>query len=309
MSLADQNPDPFSARKPIPGIKHIIVVASGKGGVGKSTVAVNLAVAMAKRHKVGLLDADIYGPSIPRMLGTIGQRPIADENGRIQPLVQYGIKTMSIGYLTEDTSSVVWRGPMLFKALNQFINDVDWGDLDYLIIDTPPGTGDVHLTLAQKIPVSGVVLVSTPQNIALVDVKKAVDMFERVQVPILGLIENMAYLVVPGTGERLNLFPKGELDSYLEQKNILKIGTVAFNSKIALSCEMGIPLLKQTQRQKDAQLAGDDSPQFDEEVYEFADICEHIDDLVTDDLAAGSTASQIPAPQASCGDHCGCSKP
>lgn len=263
--------NPFADQKPIPSIKHILLVASGKGGVGKSTVAVNLATALAKSHKVGLLDADIYGPSIPRMMGAVGQRPISNEHGKIEPLIRHGIKLMSIGFLIEDATSVVWRGPMLFKAIDQFLNDVHWGSLDYLIIDLPPGTGDVQLTLAQKIPVTGAIVVTTPQNISLVDVKKAIDMFERTQIPVLGVIENMAYYLHPVTQEKLPMFPVGELDSYLESKHILKIGVLPFNPQIGVSCEAGIPLLTRSQDGK-----------IKAEVQEIFDICEHIEDLLTD---------------------------
>lgn len=261
--------NPFVAQQPIPGIKNVIVVASGKGGVGKSTVAINLAVAMSKKHKVGLLDADIYGPSIPRMMGAIGQRPIADETGKIHPLERYGVKMMSIGFMIDDATSIVWRGPMLFKAIDQFLNDVEWGELDYLIIDLPPGTGDVQLTLAQKIPITGAVIVTTPQNISLMDAKKAIDMFERTQVPVLGVIENMSFLISPETKERVQLYPKGELDHYLAEKDIIKIGSLPFNPQISMACEVGIPLLS---------LNKDDKTQT--EVTEFFDICEHIEDLL-----------------------------
>lgn len=281
--IAQNSQNPFSGQKALPGIKHVIVVASGKGGVGKSTVAINLAVAMAKNHKVGLLDADIYGPSLPRMMGSVGQRPIADENGKIQPLERHGVKMMSIGFLIEDTTSVVWRGPMLFKAIDQFLNDVQWGELDYLVIDLPPGTGDVQLTLAQKIPITGAVVISTPQNIALTDVKKAIDMFERTQVPVLGVIENMSYMINPINGEKIQLFPKGELDQYLEQKDILKIGALPFNPQISMACEIGIPLLS---------LSAD--PKTATEVKEFFDICEHIEDLLADTPAL-STAADLTA--------------
>ena len=183
---------PFDQQQAIPGVKHIIAVSSGKGGVGKSTVATNLATALGQKNKVGLLDADIYGPSIPRMLGSLNQKPAINKEQKIEPLLRYGIKLMSIGFLIDESSAVVWRGPMLFKAMDQFLRDVSWGDLDYLVVDLPPGTGDVQLSLAQKVPVSGAVMVSTPQNVSLTDVKRAVDMFNRVGIRMLGLVENMA---------------------------------------------------------------------------------------------------------------------
>ncbi len=180
-------------------VKNIIAVVSGKGGVGKSTVSANLALALAAGGaKVGLMDADIYGPSVPIMFGVRGQRPLMkDDNGKgiILPLEKYGIKLMSIGLLVDEKDAVVWRGPMASSAIRQFITDVDWGELDYLVIDMPPGTGDIHLTIMQTVPVTGVVIVSTPQNVALADAKKAIAMFgqAKINVPIIGLVENMAY--------------------------------------------------------------------------------------------------------------------
>lgn len=291
---------PSLEQKPLPGIRHVLVVASGKGGVGKSSVAVNLAVALAKNHKVGLLDADIHGPSLPRMMGVLGQRPIASDDGRIQPLVRFGVKIMSIGLMVEDSTSIVWRGPMLFKAIDQFLYDVDWGDLDYLVIDLPPGTGDVQLTLAQRIPITGALIVSTPQNISLVDAKKAIDMFDRLHVPILGVIENMSYLVNPVNQEKMQLYPKGELDQYLQDKEIIKIGELPFNPHIALSCEIGVPVLSQAIKDNTTR-----------EVQEFFDICEHIEDLLSETPALtdrAPTASALAEKSGSCGSgSCGCS--
>ncbi|AHI05294.1 mrp protein [Bdellovibrio bacteriovorus W] len=247
-------PNPFEKQTPIPGVKHIIAVSSGKGGVGKSTVATNLAMALGKKSRVGLLDADIYGPSIPRMLGTLGQKPqINPETNQLEPITRYGIKLMSIGFLIEENSAVVWRGPMLFKAMDQFLRDVNWGELDYLLIDLPPGTGDIQLTLAQKVPVAGAVVISTPQNVALLDVKKAVDMYERVNVPVLGMIENMAYMINPVNGEKMQLFPKGEIDKYAEAKGFKKIGEVPFNPSVGLACEAGIPIVEANANGAEAQ--------------------------------------------------------
>jgi ATP-binding protein involved in chromosome partitioning len=244
--------NPFDQQKPIPGVKHIIAVSSGKGGVGKSTVATNLALALSKKAKVGLLDADIYGPSLPRMMGTLNQKPEITADQKILPLTRFGMKLMSIGFLIEEGSAVVWRGPMLFKAMDQFFRDVQWGELDYLVIDLPPGTGDIHLSLAQKVPVSGSVIVSTPQNIALVDAKKAIDMWNRVAVPILGLVENMSYMKGP-TGERIQLFPKGELESYLDVKKIKKMAEVPFNPSVSLGSEAGIPIVESHPASDEAQ--------------------------------------------------------
>ena len=248
------SPNPFEKQMPIAGVKHIIAVSSGKGGVGKSTVATNLALALGRKGKVGLLDADIYGPSIPRMLGSLGQKPsINPETNQLEPISRYGIKMMSIGFLVEEGSAVVWRGPMLFKAMDQFLRDVNWGELDYLIVDLPPGTGDIQLTLAQKVPVAGAIVVSTPQNIALIDVKKAVDMFERIQVPILGMIENMSYMLNPVSHEKMQLFPKGEIDSYADAKKIRKLGEVPFNPSVGLACEAGIPIVEANSNGAEAQ--------------------------------------------------------
>ncbi len=252
--MAVTPPNPFDQQKAIPGVKHIIAVSSGKGGVGKSTVATNLALALSKSAKVGLLDADIYGPSIPRMMGAVNQKPEITPEQKIMPLVRYGLKLMSIGFIVEEGAAVVWRGPMLFKAMDQFIRDVQWGDLDFLIVDLPPGTGDIQLSLAQKVPMAGAVLVSTPQNIALIDAKKAVDMWSRVAVPILGMIENMSYMLAPGTNEKIQMFPKGELDQYLDAKKIPKIGEVPFNPSVSLAGEAGIPIVESNPKSIEAEV-------------------------------------------------------
>jgi len=235
--------NPFEQQQAIPGVKNIIAVSSGKGGVGKSTVSANLALALSKKYRVGLLDADIYGPSIPRMLGCLNQKPTITPEQKLLPIERYGIKLMSLGFLVDEGAAVIWRGPMLFKAMDQFLRDVNWGELDYLVVDLPPGTGDVQLSLAQKVPVAGAVVVSTPQNISLIDVKKAIDMFQRVNIPILGLVENMSYLLHPSSREKMQLFPKGELEKYLKEKNIKKIGEIPFHPQIGLASESGIPLV------------------------------------------------------------------
>ena len=248
-------PNPFDQQREIPHVKNIVAVASGKGGVGKSTVASNLALALARSGaRVGLLDADIYGPSVPRMWGALNQRPEVNEERKIQPIVRHGVKLMSIGFLVEENSAIVWRGPMLFKALDQFFRDVQWGELDYLIVDLPPGTGDIHLSLAQKVPVTGAVCVCTPQNVALMDVKKALDMFSRVGVPVLGMVENMSYMLVPQSQERIQMFPKGDLDRFLDQNRIEKLGEVPFNPSIGLSGEIGIPLVQTQPQAPEAQV-------------------------------------------------------
>lgn len=245
-------PNPFDQQKNIPGVKKIIAVSSGKGGVGKSTVATNLALSLSHHLKVGLLDADIYGPSIPRMMGALNQKPNIGPDGKLQPLNRFGIKMMSIGFLVDENSALIWRGPMLFKAIDQFFKDVEWGDLDVLVIDLPPGTGDVQLTIAQKIPLSGAVMVSTPQNIALVDVKKAIDMFDKVNVPIWGLIENMSFMINPVNGEKIQLYPKGDLEGYLQSKEIKKLGEIPFHTQVSMSSEMGIPIVESNPQSEEA---------------------------------------------------------
>jgi ATP-binding protein involved in chromosome partitioning len=243
--------NPFDQQQPIPHVKKVIAVASGKGGVGKSTIATNLALALRDYGTVGLLDADIYGPSIPRMMGALNQKPMIGAGQKIEPLTRHGIKLMSIGFLVDEGSAVVWRGPMLFKAMDQFFRDVLWGSetepLDYLVIDLPPGTGDVQLSLVQKIFVNAAVIVTTPQNISLIDAKKAIDMFERTGVKIAGLVENMSYMLSTsstGEKEKIQLFPKGELDSYLKTKNLLKLAEVPFNPSVSLGSEAGIPIVE-----------------------------------------------------------------
>lgn len=237
-------PNPFEKQTPIKGVKNIIAVASGKGGVGKSTVATNLAMGLAKKYQVGLLDADIYGPSLPRMMGALNQKPQINEQKKLEPVTRFGVKLMSMGFLINEDSAVVWRGPMLFKAMDQFFRDVHWGDLDFLIIDLPPGTGDVQLSLVQKVPVAGAVVVTTPQNISLIDAKKAIDMFQKTNVKILGLVENMSYMINPSTQERIQMFPQGDLNSYAQFNEIEKLAEIPFNPSVGISSEAGIPIVE-----------------------------------------------------------------
>ena len=237
--------NPWTRQAPIDGVKKIIVIGSGKGGVGKSTVTVNLAVALKNQgHRVGLLDADFYGPSLPRLMGAMEQRPEVDSHQKMLPLVRYGLKLMSIGFLVEENSAIIWRGPMLFKAIEQFFRDVRWGPLDYLLIDLPPGTGDVALSIAQKVPVDGAIAVCTPQNMALTDAKKALDMFSKMNVPILGVVENMSTFTPPGRNEAIQLFPRGDLDQFLDIQKIPKLVELPFIQKVALSCEAGVPAVE-----------------------------------------------------------------
>jgi ATPases involved in chromosome partitioning len=232
------------------GVKNIIMVASGKGGVGKSTIAVNLAIGLAQEGaSVGLLDADIYGPSIPIMLGMRDERPMmteVDGKGKIVPMERYGIKAMSIGLLVDEKQAVIWRGPMASSALKQFITDVHWEELDYLVIDLPPGTGDVHLTLVQAVPVTGAVIVSTPQAVAAADAKKAIMMFKQqnINIPILGVVENMAYFTPAELPEnKYYLFGKGGAKQMAEQFDLPFLGEVPLVQGIREGGDRGIPAI------------------------------------------------------------------
>ncbi|MFN7958174.1 MAG: Mrp/NBP35 family ATP-binding protein [Holophagaceae bacterium] len=227
----------------IPGIKRCVVVGSGKGGVGKSTVTVNLAVAMAQQGlKVGLLDSDIYGPSIPMMLG-LKDSPLGTPDGQILPLEAFGIKVMSMGVLIEEDRPVIWRGAMLNKALQQFLKDVAWGDLDVLLIDLPPGTGDVQLTLIQNAQVDGAVIVSTPQDVAFLDAKKAIGMFGTVKVPILGIIENMSSFLCPGCGKETQIFGHGGVKAAAGKMDLPFLGEVPIDLSIREGGDSGQPLV------------------------------------------------------------------
>ncbi len=225
----------------VPGIKNIIAVASGKGGVGKSTTSVNLALALASKGlKVGLLDADIYGPSMPRMLG-ITDKPTAQ--GKIlSPLEGYGLKVMSMGFLVEEETPMIWRGPMVISALTQMLREVAWGELDLLIVDMPPGTGDAQLTMSQQVPLAGAVIVSTPQDIALIDARKGLNMFRKVEVPILGIIENMSTFICPKCGEQSDIFGHGGARSEADRLGIPFLGEIPLHMDIRTNSDGGTPI-------------------------------------------------------------------
>lgn len=238
----------------IPGVKYTIAVASGKGGVGKSTVAVNLALALAKEgYKTGLIDADIYGPSIPLMLGVSEQPKIVriDNVNKLLPVEKHSIKLMSIGFLVSQKEAVIWRGPMAASALKQFINDTEWGELDYLLFDMPPGTGDIQLTLTQLIPLTGSVIVTTPQEIAIADARKGSVMFSKVNVPVIGIIENMSYYETKD-GSKDYIFGKGGGESLSKELNINFLGEIGINSDIRAGGDEGNPIVLKSPDSKEA---------------------------------------------------------
>jgi ATP-binding protein involved in chromosome partitioning len=230
----------------MPGVKNTIAIASGKGGVGKSTVAVNIAAALVKEgFKTGLIDADIYGPSIPVMLGLKNEKPkitqIQNKN-RLLPVVKYGLKLMSIGFLVDQSEAVVWRGPMAASALKQFMNDVEWDELDYLLFDMPPGTGDIQLTLTQSIPLTGAVIITTPQDISIIDARKGARMFEKVNVPVLGIIENMSYYLNPDSSKEY-IFGQGGGEKLASELGVSFLGEIAINKNIRLGGDEGKPIV------------------------------------------------------------------
>jgi ATP-binding protein involved in chromosome partitioning len=228
--------------KPIGGVKNIIAIASGKGGVGKSTLAVNLALALAQEGaRVGLLDADIYGPSQPTMLGLLDQRPSTPDGKTIEPLEAHGIEAMSIGFLVDQRQPMAWRGPMVTSALNQLLTQTSWHDLDYLVVDMPPGTGDIQLTLAQRVPVSGAVIATTPQSIALADARKALEMFRKVNVPVLGVIENMSVHICEQCGHEEDIFGAKGGERLAEEYGVALLGQLPLNRSIRETTDGGAP--------------------------------------------------------------------
>ncbi|MCG7391939.1 Mrp/NBP35 family ATP-binding protein [Microvirga sp. ACRRW] len=246
-------PSPAAAQRPraaaqpqnqrIPGVKHVVAVASGKGGVGKSTTACNLALGLkAQGLKVGILDADIYGPSMPKLLGIHG-KPKLLENRILEPMEAYGLKVMSIGFLVDEEAAMIWRGPMVMSAITQMLREVAWGDLDVLVVDMPPGTGDAQLTMAQATPLAGAVIVSTPQDLALIDARRGVSMFKRVEIPILGIVENMATFVCPHCGQTSHIFGHGGARSEAERLGVPFLGEVPLNMTIRELSDAGRPVV------------------------------------------------------------------
>ncbi|MBX3582424.1 MAG: P-loop NTPase [Rhizobiaceae bacterium] len=231
-----------SGRRGVPGIASIIAVASGKGGVGKSTTAVNLALGlMANGLRVGVLDADIYGPSMPRLLKISGRPPTVD--GKVlKPMENYGLKVMSMGFLVEEDTPMIWRGPMVVSALAQMLREVEWGELDVLVVDMPPGTGDAQLTMAQQVPLAGAIIVSTPQDLALIDARKGLNMFRKVDVPLLGIVENMSYFIAPDTGKRYDIFGHGGARREAERLGVTFLGEVPLEMQIRETSDSGEPV-------------------------------------------------------------------
>ncbi len=236
---------PVQPQQLLPGVKNIVAVASGKGGVGKSTVAANLAVALAQDGaSVGLIDADITGPNIPLMLGVEGQ-PVASPSNKIVPLERYGVKVISIQFFVPEGQPIVWRGPLVGGAIQQFLRDVEWGDLDYLVVDLPPGTSDAQLTLAQAVPISGAVLVTTPQDVSLLDVTKALAMFRRLSVPVMGIVENMTAFVCPHCGEATEIFGRGGGERFAGQNDLEYFGGIPLDARVRQGGDAGVPAVAQ----------------------------------------------------------------
>jgi ATP-binding protein involved in chromosome partitioning len=227
----------------IPGIKHVIAIASGKGGVGKSTVAANLAVALEQtKARVGLCDCDIYGPSISLMFGT-RERPMATDENKIVPIEQYNLKLMSMGFLLDDTSPAILRGPMVTRYTQQFLRQVEWGELDYLVLDLPPGTGDIQLTIVQTVALAGVIIVTTPQEVALIDARKAATMFDKVNVPVLGLIENMSYFISPSDNKRYDIFGSGGGEREAKRLRVPLLGQIPIDIATREASDRGMPIV------------------------------------------------------------------
>jgi ATP-binding protein involved in chromosome partitioning len=250
---------PPQGPQPLPGVEAIIAVGSGKGGVGKTTLAVNLAIALAKLgHRVGLLDADVYGPNVPLMLGTSAQPKVLAEN-RIEPLEVHGLKVISVGFLNPGDKPLIWRGPMLHSIIKQFLGSVVWGQLDYLVVDLPPGTGDVALSLIQTVPLTGAIVVSTPSDVSLQDARKAIEMFRQMKVDIVGMVENMSYFVCPHCQHEIDIFSRGGAEKTAKQFDVAFLGNIQLDPELRKSGDSGKPSV----------LEGENSPHA-KSLYDFA---------------------------------------
>ena len=259
MSAHSHHPGQQPTPQPLPGVNAIIAVGSGKGGVGKTTLAVNLAIALSRMgHKVGLLDGDVYGPNVPLMLGTSEQPKVMGEN-HIAPIHVHGLKVISVGFLNPGDKPLIWRGPMLHSIIRQFLGSVEWGQLDYLVVDLPPGTGDVALSLIQTVPLTGSIVVSTPSDVSLQDARKAIEMFRQMKVDLVGVVENMSYFTCPHCNHEVDIFSRGGAEKMAKQFDVAFLGSVGLDPEIRKSGDAGSP----------AVLAGEDSPHA-KSLYEFA---------------------------------------
>jgi ATP-binding protein involved in chromosome partitioning len=271
---------PPQGPQPLPGVETIIAVGSGKGGVGKTTLAVNLALALAKLgHKVGLLDADVYGPNVPLMLGTGVQPKVLGDN-RIEPIEAHGLKVISVGLLNPGDKPLIWRGPMLHSIIKQFLGSVVWGQLDYLVVDLPPGTGDVSLSLIQTVPLTGAIVVSTPSDVSLQDARKAIEMFRQMKVDIVGMVENMSYFVCPHCNHEIDIFSRGGAEKTAKQFDVAFLGNIQLDPDIRKSGDSGKPMV----------LEGESSPHA-KSLYEFArNVIARVDEIKS---SAGESVIQI----------------
>jgi ATP-binding protein involved in chromosome partitioning len=273
-------PGQVPSPQPLPGVSSIVAVGSGKGGVGKTTLAVNLALALSKfGHKVGLLDADVYGPNVPLMLGT-SQQPKAVANDRIEPILVHGLKVISVGFLNPGDKPIIWRGPMLHQIIRQFLNSVEWGQLDYLVIDLPPGTGDVALSLVQTVPLTGAVVVSTPSDVSLQDGRKAIEMFRQMKVDLVGVVENMSYFVCPHCNHEVDIFSRGGAERTAKQFGVPFLGAIQLDPELCKAGDTGKP----------AVLEGETSPHA-KSLYDFArQVMTRVDEIRSQ---AGDSVIQI----------------
>jgi len=257
--MPPQPGQPAPGPQPLPGVDAIIAVGSGKGGVGKTTLAVNLAVALAKMgHQVGLLDADVYGPNVPLMLGVNQQPRMASEN-KIEPLQAFGLKVISVGFLNPGDKPIIWRGPMLHQIMKQFLGQVEWGHLDYMIIDLPPGTGDIALSLVQSVPLTGAVVVSTPSDVSLQDARKAIEMFRQMKVDLVGVVENMSFFTCPHCNHEIDIFSRGGAETMSKHFGVPFLGSIELDPEVRKSGDGGKPIV----------LEGENSPHA-KSIYQFA---------------------------------------